>query len=49
MSRLFAAAADRDVHCVRYCSNTRRGVGWLFVFSNVMPAAPKPVDGTVSP
>jgi hypothetical protein len=33
-----AAAAERDVHCVRYCSNTRRAVGWLLVFSNVIPA-----------
>jgi hypothetical protein len=46
---LLIAACDSETHCVTYCSNTRRCVGWLLVFSNVMPAAPKPLAGTVSP
>ena len=48
-ARLCAAAADSVVHWVRYCSATRLCVGSPSVFSNVMPAAPKPVAGTVSP
>jgi hypothetical protein len=42
-------ACDSETHCVRYCSKTRRGVGWPLVFSNVMPAELKPIAGTVSP
>jgi hypothetical protein len=46
---LLIAAADSEVHCVRYCSETRCGAGSPLAFSNVMPAAPKPLAGTVSP
>jgi hypothetical protein len=49
MSRFAPAAAESEFHWVRYCCSTRTGGRSPLDFSNVMPAAPKPVAGTVSP
>ena len=49
MRVLRSAATDSEVHWVRYCSYSRVAIGSPLAFSNVMPAEPKPVAGTVSP